>query len=233
MRIGCLLRRARESRELSQEDLAELSGISQSVISAYERERKQPGWVAAERLFAAKGLQMRIELEPLDADLDRQIDAYAAMTAEERLRALPYVLKALDSHLEGIPLVVTGAAAAALHRVPVPVRRVDLLLPDTDAAVDAFCAQLRKYLGRLWRPETESWIGSAYYPEVLREHGTTLWMFIIDQIRVTLVEELPQAVTVVVDGTNIPALPLHEIELADPEAARLLARVRDRRQAIS
>jgi hypothetical protein len=68
---------------------------------------------------------------------------------------------------------------------------VDLLLPDTDAAVDAFCAQL------------------------------------------TLVEELPQAVTVVVDGTNIPALPLHEIELADPEAARLLARVRDRRQAIS
>jgi transcriptional regulator with XRE-family HTH domain len=191
MRIGCLLRRARESRELSQEDLAELSGISQSVISAYERERKQPGWVAAERLFAAMGLQMRIELEPLDADLDRQIDAYAAMTAEERLRALPYVLKALDSHLEGIPLVVTGAAAAALHGVPVPVRRVDLLLPDTDAAVDAFCAQL------------------------------------------PLVEELPQAVTVVVDGTNIPALPLHEIELADPEAARLLARVRDRRQAIS
>jgi transcriptional regulator with XRE-family HTH domain len=191
MRIGCLLRRARESRELSQEDLAELSGISQSVISAYERERKQPGWVAAERLFAAMGLQMRIELEPLDADLDRQIDAYAAMTAEERLRALPYVLKALDSHLEGIPLVVTGAAAAALHGASVPVRRVDLLLPDTDAAVDAFCAQL------------------------------------------PLVEELPQAVTAVVDGTNIPALPLHEIELADPEAARLLARVRDRRQAIS
>jgi transcriptional regulator with XRE-family HTH domain len=233
MRIGDVLRRARESQELSQEALAAMSGVAQSVISAYERDRRQPSWVAAERLFAEMGLQMRIELEPLDADLDRQIDAYAAMTAEERLRELPYCLKELDGHFGGIPLVVTGAAAAALQGAPVPVRRVDLLILDEDAALDAFCAQLGKYFSRLWQPEREWWAGSLNYPEVLREHRTTLWMYIIDQIHVTLVDELPQSVTVVVGEATVPVLPLHELELTDPEAARLLARLRERRRAIS
>jgi transcriptional regulator with XRE-family HTH domain len=233
MRIGRLLHRTRESQELSQEELAARSGIPQSAISAYERERKQPGWAAAERLFAAMGLQMRIELEPLDADLDRQIDAYAAMPPEERTRNLPYCLKNLDENFGGIPLVVTGAAAAALQGAPVPVRRLDLLILDDDAALDAFCAELGRYFARLWQPEREWWAGSMYHPEILREQRTTLWMYVIDQVRVTLVDELPQAVQVALGDTTVPVLPLHEIEMSDPEAARLLVRVRERRRAIS
>jgi transcriptional regulator with XRE-family HTH domain len=153
MHLGRVLRQAREDREISQEDLAARSGVQQSAISAYERERRVPGWHAAERLFAAMGLQMRIGLEPLDTDIDAQIDQYAALSQDERVRQLPSCLQHLDEVLAGVPLVVTGAAAAALHGVPVPVRRIDLLVPDTDAAVDALCAQLRQYFSRLWDPK--------------------------------------------------------------------------------
>lgn len=119
------------------------------------------------------GLQMRIELEPLDADLDGLIDAYAALPWQERARRLPYCLEDLDGHFAGVPLVVTGAGAAALPQLP------------------------------------------------------------IDQVRVTLVEPPPGAVTVTVDDAKVPVLPLHDIELTDSEAARLLERARERRRAIS
>jgi transcriptional regulator with XRE-family HTH domain len=226
--IGRLLRQTREGSALTQEALAAASGVRQTAISAYERERRVPAWKTAERLFAAMGVQMRIELESLDADIDRQIDSYAAMSWPERARKLPYYLLRLDTQFPGVPLVVTGAAAAALHGAPVPVSRIDLLVQDTDAALKALCAPLRELLARLWDPETESWVGSAFYPAVLRELKTSQWMVFLDQIRVTLVKALPEGVTVVVDGAKIPVLPLHEIELTDPEAARLLARLRAR-----
>jgi hypothetical protein len=165
------------------------------------------------------GLQMRIELEPLDADLDRLIDTYATLPWQERARRLPYCLQDLDGHFAGVPLVVTGAGAAALQGVPVPVNRADLLVVDTDPALQALCERLSALLARLWDPE--------------RQEKTTLWQLPIDQARVTLVDPLPDAVMVTVDDARVPVLPLHEIELTDPEAARLLERVRERRRAIS
>jgi transcriptional regulator with XRE-family HTH domain len=231
--IGRLLRQAREARELSQDDLAAMSGVRQSAISEYERERRVPGWTAARRLFAAMGLQMRIELEPLDADLDRLIDAYAALPWQERARRLPYCLKDLDGHFAGVPLVVAGAGAAALQGVPVPVNRADLLVLDTDPALQALCERLRALVARLWDPQRQWWFGSAHYPAVLRQENPTLWQLPIDQVGVTLVDPLPDAVTVTVDDAKVPVLPLHEIELTDPEAARLLERARERRRAIS
>jgi len=207
MHIGRVLRKAREDHEVSQEHLAARSGVAQSAISAYERERRVPGWAAAERLFAALGLQMRIELEPLDADIDRQIDEYAALPRRERLRKVPACLQNLGLLLGGVPLVVTGAAAAALQDVPLAVRRVDLLVPDTDAALDALCASLRTYVARLWDPKRECWQGSACYPEILREFGSTQWTLIDDQIRVTLVDRLPEALTLLSGDAEGPGAP--------------------------
>jgi transcriptional regulator with XRE-family HTH domain len=55
-----LLRTARREAGLTQLELAERSGIRQSVISAYERSRRQPSVAALERLLTAMGLRLSL-----------------------------------------------------------------------------------------------------------------------------------------------------------------------------
>lgn len=57
-----LLRRARQLSGFSQQTLARLAGIPQSVLSAYERGRRQPSVAAADRILRAAGY--RIALKP-------------------------------------------------------------------------------------------------------------------------------------------------------------------------
>jgi transcriptional regulator with XRE-family HTH domain len=59
---AALLRRARRLSRLSQQELARLAGVSQSVLSAYERGRRQPSVAAADRIVRAAGF--RIALQP-------------------------------------------------------------------------------------------------------------------------------------------------------------------------
>ena len=57
-----LIRRARRMSGYSQQELARLAGIPQSVLSAYERGRRQPSVAAADRILRAAGY--RIALKP-------------------------------------------------------------------------------------------------------------------------------------------------------------------------
>lgn len=63
-----LLRRARRSSGLTQQELARKAGIPQSVLSAYERGRRQPSVAAALRILEAAGFTLR--LRPM-IDLER------------------------------------------------------------------------------------------------------------------------------------------------------------------
>lgn len=57
---GALLRRARDAAGLTQGDLAERAGVPQSVLSAYERDRRQPSADALIRILDAAGYRLKL-----------------------------------------------------------------------------------------------------------------------------------------------------------------------------
>ena len=83
-----LIARARAAAGLTQAALARRSGEPQSVISAYERGRRQPSVAAFQRLIEASGFQLIIVRAPQVAlDLRRAADELAE--ALELSAALP------------------------------------------------------------------------------------------------------------------------------------------------
>lgn len=59
-----MIREARRRARLSQTDLARRAGIAQSVISAYESDRREPGLRTLAKLIEATGHQLAFELIP-------------------------------------------------------------------------------------------------------------------------------------------------------------------------
>lgn len=57
-----LLREARLRAGLSQSDLARLTGVAQSVISAYESGRREPSLSTLRRMVGATGLMLAVEV---------------------------------------------------------------------------------------------------------------------------------------------------------------------------
>ena len=73
---GALIRRARSERQLTQVELARVSGIEQANISAIETGRRLPSAETLHRLFAACGFELiavagprMLALPPLPVDL--------------------------------------------------------------------------------------------------------------------------------------------------------------------
>ncbi|MGH9179819.1 MAG: helix-turn-helix domain-containing protein [Acidimicrobiales bacterium] len=62
---AALLRLARMTSGLSQQQLAARAGVPRSMISAYERDRRQPTLATLLRLLRAAGLELRLHLEPI------------------------------------------------------------------------------------------------------------------------------------------------------------------------
>ncbi len=73
-----LLRLARSKAKLSQQSLAELAGVSQQAVSAYETGKKDPTMETLQRLIRAAGLELRIKLEPLETH-DEDMSNYLKM----------------------------------------------------------------------------------------------------------------------------------------------------------
>jgi transcriptional regulator with XRE-family HTH domain len=61
---GKLLRRARRASGLTQQALAAQARIPQSVLSAYERGRRQPSVAAVERIVEAAGFRLALKPRP-------------------------------------------------------------------------------------------------------------------------------------------------------------------------
>lgn len=59
---GTLLRQARRRARLSQADLAHRAGVAQSVISAYETDRREPGLRTLSKLIEATGHRLSVDL---------------------------------------------------------------------------------------------------------------------------------------------------------------------------
>ena len=91
---GALLRSARLRQGLSQTAFADLLGIAQPTLSAYESGRRQPTVPTLLRLLERAGLELRMELAERD-DHDRVLAEWEhtrTPTELDRLRAGGYRL---------------------------------------------------------------------------------------------------------------------------------------------
>jgi transcriptional regulator with XRE-family HTH domain len=61
-----LLQLARLKAGISQGELAERAGVPATMISAYERDKRQPTVATLLRLLKAAGFELRMQLAPLD-----------------------------------------------------------------------------------------------------------------------------------------------------------------------
>ncbi|MGQ0467520.1 MAG: helix-turn-helix transcriptional regulator [Sporichthyaceae bacterium] len=81
-----LLQLARIKANLTQAQLAERAGVPVSMISAYERDKRQPTLATLLKLVHAAGLELHMRLEPYDDHDDVLAALEAARSPEERAR---------------------------------------------------------------------------------------------------------------------------------------------------
>ncbi|MGC4744222.1 helix-turn-helix domain-containing protein [Micromonospora sp. DT201] len=219
--LATAIRQQRQSRELSQCELAELAGISQAMVARIEGGDRAPSLAALERLLAAMDVQLVVGVEPLDAHLDARIDDLAAQPIAERIDALG--LDRLLGRLSDFPQVITGTTAALLQGAPVPVDALEIALRWQDSK--PFTRWLETNYGQRWNARWGEFGGVWLEPEEPGEHR---WSTRYGEVRATMCDDLPETIEVQHGGRIYRVVPLVELELTEPRAGELLRRYRDR-----
>ena len=91
MTAWAIVREARRQAGLTQRELAQRAGTSQAAIGRIERGRQSPSLETLQRILRGCRVELRLQIAPLDDQLERLIDATLALTPEERLRAVEEV----------------------------------------------------------------------------------------------------------------------------------------------
>jgi transcriptional regulator with XRE-family HTH domain len=224
MEIGSLLRERREKAALTQTELAERAGVSQSTVSAVERGTRRPSLTVVGLVLAALGLQLRPAIEPIEepeADLDAAIKAMRATPLADRLVGRWFNGAELLRMLAPAAPVVEGASGAVLHGAPVPLQSLDIAVERGRLTELADVIRLR-YAER-WSDVWSQWGMGSADP---RAPGPMRWLTLEGEFRVRLVDAAPDAVTVLVGDLPVSVRPLHDIESADRRVARALTRLR-------
>ena len=137
---AALVKRARREAGLSQESLATRAGVTRQAVALIECRGRHPSLRMLTGLLAAAGVQMRVELEPLDADVRREIEARRA--DPEGAKDVLQVWGSLFA-IDEVVCRVEGVAAAALLGAPVCVPAIDVAFADTDATYAWLAEQIR------------------------------------------------------------------------------------------
>jgi transcriptional regulator with XRE-family HTH domain len=90
---GELVREARKRAAMTQAQLADLAGTTQSSIARLESGRSSPSFEQVERLMRLCGFQLIVELAPYDDSDIVQAQALLRMTVDDRLRRLETAIK--------------------------------------------------------------------------------------------------------------------------------------------
>ncbi|MBO4162514.1 helix-turn-helix domain-containing protein [Micromonospora antibiotica] len=219
--IAAILRRERHVQRLTQRQLADRAGVSQSAVARIERGERVPAIPLVERLFAALGRQLAVTVEQLDSHLDAEMDALAGRSPADRLDELG--LDRLLDRLGELPHLLTGSTAALLQGAPVPVDAVEIAVRWRDSA--RFTAWLTVAYGQRWNARWGEFGGLYLEPEEPGEHH---WMTRYGEIRAQMCDEFPEAIEVRHGERSYRVVPLVAVELTDPRAAALLRRHRQR-----
>ncbi len=81
---AALLQLARLKADLSQRELAERAGVPVTMISAYERDQRQPTLATLLRLLRAAGFDLRLHLAAYDPHDETLADLEAGRSEAER-----------------------------------------------------------------------------------------------------------------------------------------------------
>jgi hypothetical protein len=178
-----------------------------------------------DRLFDALGRQLRVTVEDRDADLDAGMDG--AVNADDRLAGELHTARILTRRLDpGVAFLLDGQLAAALHGVPVKVRRTDLAFAEDDVErVATWLAGLPN--ARRW---SDAWQDFAPIDRDPRKPGPLHYWTPWGELHLRLLPALPPAVDVVHGDECHQVRPLPDVEADDPQLARIVRRWQQRRQ---
>ncbi|MBV1851863.1 helix-turn-helix domain-containing protein [Catellatospora tritici] len=222
-RLGHLFRVERERRGLSQQEVARRAEVSQQHVSRLEGGRGPVSSAYADRVFAALGLQIRVDAEAVGSHLDDAIGGAAANLRELQARHVQDLHQLTALAPKGLRFVLDGPCAAVLQGAPVAARHIDVLMAEAD--VEMLAAWVLRRSMRRWDERTREF--SGYYADP-RDPGPLRWGDGMVELRARLVPELPRAVLVEFDGELLPVRPLPAVESDHPEVARVLGRLRER-----
>lgn len=85
---AALLQLARLKAGLSQRELAERASVPTTMISAYERDKRQPSLATLLKLLQAAGFDLRMRLEPYEP-ANESVELLDSRQAEKWRRATP------------------------------------------------------------------------------------------------------------------------------------------------
>lgn len=230
---------------MSQRLLAQASGTSRQAVTAIEAGRVSPTLRTLDRLLAACGMQMRIALEPLMADLAARVDALAGPLPElDQETWRHWVLSLEDDPALGddriarmsprsgpVTWAVDGAAALVLQQLAVPQEDVDVpqVVVVLDDAARAWMAAIwlkgydeRERTVQDWWDSDLERIASALGEPRPCAYGL---------VSVRVVAELPPTVCLAVPWADQPirVATVDEVERSHPAHAEVLQRWRARR----
>lgn len=137
-----MLREARCRARLSQTDLARRAGVAQSVISAYESDKREPGIRTLAKLIEATGHGLSVELTPVPRNLLGLPNTHLGLRLRRHRRAVIALAEQRGAHnVRVFGSVARGEDTASSD--------IDLLV-DLDDNVGLFAlAGLRRELGEL------------------------------------------------------------------------------------
>jgi transcriptional regulator with XRE-family HTH domain len=235
---AALVKQARRRSGLTQQVLAERAGIRRQTVALLESGTRRPSLTTLVGLLPAAGLQMRVELEPLDADVRREIDARRGQpdAASDVTRVW------VGFHeMEKVVYRLEGLAAAALLGAPVPVPTVQIALADTAATNRWLVARLRDHDVSLF---PDGWCSplrvglpaddddGATVRALLAAECPEGWFWLqgwFDRLAAHFApaDEVGRRVFVATAEGTIAVQPLGEIESADASVARVLRVLRE------
>lgn len=163
---GETIREARRLSKMSQSELARSAGVSQPVISAYERGHREPGLATLARLIEATGHQLRVEVVPR-ADAGRGLPDTAV---GRRLRRHRRALTSTAARRGASNVRVFGSVARGEDTEDSDVDLLVDLSPDVGlVGLAGLERELAELLGRQVDVVPASSLKSGIEPQVLAE----------------------------------------------------------------
>jgi DNA-binding XRE family transcriptional regulator len=225
---GALIRQARLAAGLTQRELARRAGVTRAAVSHYERRRRTPAIATLTSVLAAAGQQVRAELEPLDADVERAIAAMADQPMADRDGVFAW---GQIHRITEVAHRVEGLAAASVLGAPVPVPTFEMALADDASTFEWLSEVMMTWVTRIRVPAWAYFDFVQRSPDGLRElianecPDARFWLrsnFADAQVRLAPPDVVANHVRVESPLGSIPVQPLHEIDTADSEVQRTL-----------
>ncbi|MDQ3988923.1 MAG: helix-turn-helix domain-containing protein, partial [Actinomycetota bacterium] len=215
-----LLATVRDHHRLTQQQLADRSGVHQTQLARYEKGIAEPTLPVLRRILDSVGWAPTLGIEPTTAALDEALGVADELGGPVLDTDVQLLLRVCAKAGEaGARIVVGGEVAAALQGVPTRSTELEVLVLESDLET------LLTEAHRAHRPVER--------PDPRDDHGEADWLLWVGYVpaRVRVVQVLPAARPVVLGELRLHAVDLDVLMATGalgPAAAALAARRSER-----